>query len=1044
MATSAQINILIDTSQAGKKVQDLNKEIYTSVGLSASLKSELKKITQELQKLEPGSQRFDELSQRAGQLRDTIQDTNAVINATAGNVTENLGKGLQSTLSIGVAGFQALTAAQSIFGTENEDLHKTIVRLQAAMNLSMAIETFGGLGDKVTAIKASFLGLAQTLGIVTVAQQATAVSATEVAVAEGAEAVSAEVATVATTGLAVSLNALPLVAVVTALGLLIAGLITYANSNSEAVEQEKKRKKALEDLEKQTKKNNEATKTHQDFILTETSAFIGLALQIQGSNKGTKERAKLITEINSTYGTTLKNLSNETLFQNQINQSIENYLKLAEAKYKLAQNQNKIDTIIAKKVKIEEGIAKMQLIGLDQSLEARKKLGDLIKQYGGDALSLTYQLQTVSAELTSITKESFKLGDAFTTLGSIYKINTGIVKDNTKELKDYDSILNKINATQEENKKQEEELYKLRSETFDKTINLVDSEQKIREEASVKEYEAVKISINKELQAKKISQEETKKLNELSLLNEQNLTKALAIENERRQLNYEVSTSKILLENKKRLDYLKLEEEALQDEIRFGDGNTSDTKISLMERENRAYIKTIDTKLITSKYVNKVELEEFEMLQNQKLDLILDNLSLESENKLKIAQSDLIRQIDLEKIRIENDNDLNVEIIKNANGTSSAIIEIKDKEIKTIAEMDSKARLNKLNEQILIISNLESQIETTTDINKKAALQIQKNDADAALQTFNTNIILADDLADIRIKTQENLNNTIESLEYEKNVKIIEANSELNETIKVETIKTEDEILGEKINRLESWLLYARQQFETVSSIIYDFERQQQEIRTQQLNDSIANDRSKIESAYASQLISRTEYDYKIAQLDQKQQQKQLAIDRKNFKSDKALKVVGATMDGAAAVLSAFAYTTGGPIIKGVAAALAGVFAATQIALISRQEFKAADGGIVPGNGSGEIDSVPSRLAPGEAVINSKSSAAWLPILSLLNESMGGRSLMPDLPTSNQGQRFAPIFEPKQQMQPIRAYVVESDISSSQRRVNRIVNSTRF
>ena len=528
MATSAQINILIDTSQAGKKVQDLNKEIYTSVGLSASLKSELKKITQELQKLEPGSQRFDELSQRAGQLRDTIQDTNAVINATAGNVTENLGKGLQSTLSIGVAGFQALTAAQSIFGTENEDLHKTIVRLQAAMNLSMAIETFGGLGDKVTAIKASFLGLAQTLGIVTVAQQATAVSATEVAVAEGAEAVSAEVATVATTGLAVSLNALPLVAVVTALGLLIAGLITYANSNSEAVEQEKKRKKALEDLEKQTKKNNEATKTHQDFILTETSAFIGLALQIQGSNKGTKERAKLITEINSTYGTTLKNLSNETLFQNQINQSIENYLKLAEAKYKLAQNQNKIDTIIAKKVKIEEGIAKMQLIGLDQSLEARKKLGDLIKQYGGDALSLTYQLQTVSAELTSITKESFKLGDAFTTLGSIYKINTGIVKDNTKELKDYDSILNKINATQEENKKQEEELYKLRSETFDKTINLVDSEQKIREEASVKEYEAVKISINKELQSKKISQEETKKLNELSLLNEQNLTNALA------------------------------------------------------------------------------------------------------------------------------------------------------------------------------------------------------------------------------------------------------------------------------------------------------------------------------------------------------------------------------------------------------------------------------------------------------------------------------------------------------------------------------------
>ena len=43
-------------------------------------------------------------------------------------------------------------------------------------------------------------------------------------------------------------------------------------------------------------------------------------------------------------------------------------------------------------------------------------------------------------------------------------------------------------------------------------------------------------AIQKELEAKKISKEEKKRLNELEKLNEENLTKSLGIENERRLL----------------------------------------------------------------------------------------------------------------------------------------------------------------------------------------------------------------------------------------------------------------------------------------------------------------------------------------------------------------------------------------------------------------------------------------------------------------------------------------------------------------------------
>ena len=94
--------------------------------------------------------------------------------------------------------------------------------------------------------------------------------------------------------------------------------------------------------------------------------------------------------------------------------------------------------------------------------------------------------------------------------------------------------------------------------------------------------------------------------------------------------------------------------------------------------------------------------------------------------------------------------------------------------------------------------------------------------------------------------------------------------------------------------------------------------------------------------------------------------------------------------------------------------------------------------------GSGDIDSVPARLAPGEAVINARSTQAFLPLLSAINEANGGQSFVPDLPPTNQPQRFAPVFVDNQNKEPIRAYVVESDISNAQKRISRIERSTRF
>jgi hypothetical protein len=1047
MAQTAQINISVNATAGTKSVQDLSNQINKAGGSTASLRAELRQVTQELQGLEAGSARFTELSTRAGQLRDRIADTSAVISATAGNAVENFGRALGNTIQIGVAGFQALSAAQVLFGTENEEVNKSIQQMTALLNLSQAIETFGGLGDKLTEIKAGFTPLLQSLGLMATTQTEVAVATTAADAAIVGETIATQGATVATSAFATALNLIPFVAIATGIGLLAYNLLAAGDGAEKSAEEQKK-------LAKETAEYNKKLDEENEKLGQSAGAYLALVFQLKSTNANTKERSKLIKEINSTYGTTFKNLQDETAFQKQLNLGIKEYVALQTLKARLQGKEKERNKAIGELIKAQDklnkfereyaGMTQQQISDYDLRNYGVSVYADTLVKLNSEVATAEKRAQSYALAEGDLQKEIDKL-----TVTTDYNVkstkNQGdAVKNTTDELKDYDSILSKIQQTQEDNRKSEEELYKQRVEVFDKSIDLVEVEQKTREEAAIKEYEAVRIAIQKELEAKKISKEEKKRLNELEKLNEQNLTKALDIENQRRQLSIQLTTFKILEENRKRIEYLKLEEKALQNEIRFGDGNTTDTKIDLFQRERIAYIQNIDTKLLRSKYANQVELKEYEDLQKQKLQILTINLNEEALNKKNIAEADYQRQLDLEKSRIEANDDLTVRLEKDRYGQLRAAIEFKDKEIKAVAEMDEQSRLNKLEILKKASQDLQSQIDKETNAKKKADLEVQKNNADAALVTFNNNVLLADDLAEIRIKTEENLNTTIVNLDAEKNTKIVEADAELNAEIKAQTIKSEDEILDEKIKRLDEYLGYAQQQFQQASSLISQFAKQQQEIRTTQLQDAIDQDKARIESQYAEGLISRQQYDNAIEQLEQKQQQQQLQIDRKNFRTEKALNIVGATIDGARAVLGAFAGTPGGIIIKSIAAALAGVFAATQIALIARQEFKAADGGIVPGDGSGEIDSVPARLAPGEAVINSQSTQAFLPLLSAINEMGGGRSFMPDLPATNAPQTFAPVFADNQRRDPIRAYVVETDITDAQKRVARIERSTRF
>lgn len=133
---------------------------------------------------------------------------------------------------------------------------------------------------------------------------------------------------------------------------------------------------------------------------------------------------------------------------------------------------------------------------------------------------------------------------------------------------------------------------------------------------------------------------------------------------------------------------------------------------------------------------------------------------------------------------------------------------------------------------------------------------------------------------------------------------------------------------------------------------------------------------------------------------------------RRAFKIKKAADLASATIDGTKAVLSTYADTPGGPIIKGVAAGIAGAFSAIQIAKISKQQF---DGGGSSDTGGGTNSSTPSTPSTSSGVI--------APKFNVVGASANQLNTL--------------------QQQPIQAYVVSGDVTSAQSLDrNRIKNAT--
>lgn len=197
----------------------------------------------------------------------------------------------------------------------------------------------------------------------------------------------------------------------------------------------------------------------------------------------------------------------------------------------------------------------------------------------------------------------------------------------------------------------------------------------------------------------------------------------------------------------------------------------------------------------------------------------------------------------------------------------------------------------------------------------------------------------------------------------------------------------------------------------------------------------------------ANREITQEEYNQKIGALEQKRASEELQLKKKQFQQSKKLQLANAAIQGGQAVLAAFSSGAAvpliGPATAAVYAGIAAAFAATQIGVIASQQFRAAKGGIVPRNGrSDREDSVSALLAPNEAVINSTSTQAFLPLLSAINQAGGGIPLMSEVA----GISSSPIVKVygNENTQPIQAYITEQQVSSAQNRINNIKQRSKL
>lgn len=130
--------------EAGVSVDEFAAALKKTNAPATSLKKELAQLKEGMARMKAEGKdtgkEFDALRQRAGKLSDAIADANNEIK-NAGSDTRGLDN-VVGSISALAGGYAAVQGAAALFGEENEDLQKTLVKVNGAMALATGVQQF--------------------------------------------------------------------------------------------------------------------------------------------------------------------------------------------------------------------------------------------------------------------------------------------------------------------------------------------------------------------------------------------------------------------------------------------------------------------------------------------------------------------------------------------------------------------------------------------------------------------------------------------------------------------------------------------------------------------------------------------------------------------------------------------------------------------------------------------------------------------------------------------------------------------------------------
>jgi len=291
--TAKEVDKLVDSTE--KVTKEWPKFEYATKKNDVALKSfktQLREATQDLLKI---SQKYGESSQQAveaakkvAQLKDQMGFANDLVE---GFNPDRKFQSMATAVNAAAVATSGITSGMALFGAENAETEKTLLKVQAAMAFSDSIGRITELTDDFQKLKAqvvsTFTALSTSKAVDTTATEINTASKTKNVIATEAGAVASAAATggltlqtFATTAATVATNILnaslavllsPVTLVIAAIAGLVAGIAYLSGAigdfSGEAAAAEKanlKLSKEIDSLAKSTKKANEETKFHND------------------------------------------------------------------------------------------------------------------------------------------------------------------------------------------------------------------------------------------------------------------------------------------------------------------------------------------------------------------------------------------------------------------------------------------------------------------------------------------------------------------------------------------------------------------------------------------------------------------------------------------------------------------------------------------------------------------------------------------------------------------------------------------------------------